>query len=217
MKRISIALIVFWLLGLNQVNPETNTLPTGFIIYTIRKDDTLSKIAPSEGWQLIRKVNRVDEYHLIPGKKILIPENLEEAKKFCPVPQSIADELERKIIFFLDIQYFGAYEKGKLSFWGPISSGRKNHETPEGEFYVLWKEKNYWSKKYKVPMRYSVCFSSEGYFFHKQALPGKPASRGCVRLLAEDAEKLFDFSKKGDPVTLTNEKEGFPKAVKGRQ
>jgi len=171
----------------------------GFKEYKIKKGDTLSKIAPREHWDIIEKFNRIDEAHLIIGKTIFIPSDLEKAKRFLPVPEAISDiTAERALVMYLDIQYFGAYEREKLVFWGPVSSGRKGYLTPSGNYEMLWKSKNYISKKYKMPMPYAVNFSPAGYFMHKQSLPGWPASHGCIRLRKTDAKKIFDWIKKGD-------------------
>lgn len=175
----------------------------GFKEYVIKKGDTLSKIAPPLYWGVIQRINRIDARHLIPEMKILIPEDFEKAKQFCPIPKIISNQNFKKILyFFLDVQYFGAYENGNLWLWGPISSGKKSSQTPWGEFRVLWKSKNYISKKYKMPMPYAVCISEKGYFFHQQSLPGRPASHGCIRLLKSDAEKLFYWIEKNDPVII---------------
>lgn len=206
MRKILIILIaiVFWLIGKGISYPEE--LIEGFKPYIIQKGDTLSKIAPAEHWDTIQRVNRIDERHLVPGKKILIPEDLNKTKKFCPVlePPKNSNSFKRALYFFLDAQYFGAYQNGKLWLWGPISSGKASSKTPQGNFRALWKKKNYISKKYKMPMPYAVSFSDKGYFFHQQSLPGRPASHGCIRLLRVDAEKLFYWVEKNDPVILIN-------------
>lgn len=178
----------------------------GFKEYKIKKGDTLSKIAPREHWDIIEKVNRIDARHLIIGKIILIPSDLEKAKEFLPVPENIPDiSAERVLVMYLDIQYFGAYEKGKLLFWGPVSSGRKGYLTPLGNYEMLWKCRNYFSKKYGVQMPYAVNFSPAGYFMHEQSLPGRPASHGCIRLRRADAKKIFKWIKKGDQIIVSNE------------
>ena len=179
----------------------------GFDIYYIKEKDTLSKIAPREHWDLIKKVNRIDEKHLRVGEKIFIIKDLEKAKNFCPVPPKPIHSGHSKILyFFLDIQYFAAYHSDKLFLWGPISSGKKGMESPVGHFKVLWKRKDYFSKKYQAPMPYAVNFSEKGYFFHQQSLPGKPASHGCIRLLKEDAEKLFYWVERNNPIVITRKK-----------
>ncbi len=176
----------------------------GFVPYFVKQGDVLSKIAPPKYWKIILKVNRIDEKHLIPGNVILIPSDFKKAFSFCPVPRKILNLSQKKrvVIFYLSKQYFGAYEYGKLLFWGPISSGKKGYETPIGNFIVNWKSKNYFSKKYKAPMPYAVNFSYKGLFFHEQSLLGKPSSHGCIRLLKADAKKLFYWVKKGDKVII---------------
>lgn len=180
----------------------------GFTPYLIKKGDTLSKISPKKYWDIIQRVNRIDEKHLIVGRRILVPEVSGEAVKFPPpVPEKIQSSgnngQKKALYFFLDIQYFAAYQNNELWLWGPISSGKKG-STPKGEFKVLWKRRYYVSRKYGMPMPYAVNFSEKGYFFHQQSLPGRPASHGCVRLLEVDAERLFNWIEKNNPVIVMN-------------
>lgn len=202
-------LTIFWFvilfllsgkLGWSEDGLENKDIPDGFVKYVVKPGDRLEKIAPREQWDLIKKVNRLDEKHLIVGQKILIPDDWEKAQKYCPVPMRW-NNADKVLAVFLDTQYFGAYENGQLLFWGPISSG-KNNSTPAGEFKVLWKSRYYVSKKYNARMDYAVNFSSEGYFLHQQSLPGKPASHGCVRLLKEDAQRIFEWLEKGDKIII---------------
>lgn len=179
-------------------------IPEGFIFHEVQAGDVFSKIAPPKHWDLIRRVNRIDNRHLILGKKILIPADWEKASKFLPVPEYLAEarKLKRAVYIFLDAQYFGAYENGQLVFWGPVSSGKKGYTTPKGTFEVLWKKKFYHSKKYDADMPFALNISNDGYFLHEKALPGRPASHGCVRLLRSDAKRLFDWAKRRDRVVL---------------
>ncbi len=205
MVRAVVAAVIFLLLGGTAFSEE---FIEGFALYEIKSKDSLQKIAPEEHWDIIKKVNRIDERHMRPGRKILIPVDLEKAQRFCPVPKSVPElaSEEKALICFLDIQYFGAYEKGELVFWGPISSGAKGRETPEGIFSATWKSQKYWSKKYDAPMPFAVNLSNTGFFLHAQAMPGKPASHGCIRLLMEDAKKLFAWVSIGDKVIITEAK-----------
>lgn len=203
MKRIVFFALtaVFFLCTLNI--SFTQDIPDGFALFRIKAGDTLGKIAPNSKaqWDLIRKINRIDEFHLPAGKEILIPADLEKARIFCPVPKDYGDPHDRTMVFFIGIQYFGAYEKGALVFWGPISSGTRGL-TPKGIFKVLWKSRYYHSKKYDAAMPFALNFSEKGYFVHQQALPGKPASHGCIRLLKEDARKVFNWAEKGDTIVI---------------
>ena len=179
-----------------------NTLPPGFMEYRVRPNDTLGHIAPRDHWELIMKVNRLDARHLPAGKKILVPDDLEAAQGFSPVPDKLPNGHGRAVRVFLGSQYFGAYEDEQLVFWGPISSGRDGFDTPAGNFSVGWKAKDYYSKKYEAEMPYAVNFSAAGYFLHAQSLPGRRASHGCIRLLESDAVRLFYWIKKGDRIEV---------------
>lgn len=178
--------------------------PEGFAWYRVRAGDTLSKIAPADHWEVIMRINKIDERHLPIGKTIFIPDNLEKAIQFLPLAADISEKhgANRLIRVSLEKQFFGAYENGKLIFWGPISSGRKEYETPAGNYKVLWKTKKYWSKKYGLPMPFAINISDYGIFIHHQSLSGKPASHGCIRLLREDAKKLFSWVNKNDLVII---------------
>lgn len=179
-------------------------IPEGFTTYKLRKGDFIGKIAPtSEQQNIIKKVNRIDERHFRPNKTIIVPTDLEKARKFVPVPEQVAEisQYARALMVFLDTQYSGAYENGTLVLWGPVCSG-KNGKTPKGTFHVLWKSKDYVSKKYDVKMPYAVNFSSAGFFFHEQSLTGRPSSHGCVRSLREDAAWVFGWIKKNDTVIV---------------
>ena len=116
--------------------------------YKIKRGDTLSKLVSPEQILLTKKINRVDERHLPVGKVLLIPTckelTLEDA---VPVPRRIKRR-SKCLIVFLKKQYFGAYSKGRLVYWGPISSGQKGRETPKGHFRALWRSKHYHSRKY---------------------------------------------------------------------
>ncbi len=177
-------------------------VPEGFEKYKVKPGDTLFKITPEKNWDLIKKVNRIDPQHLIIGKEILIPVDLEKAKNFCPVPQTIQETDKRLVVVFLDIQYFGAYEKGNLLFWGPVCSGRDGRRTPKGKFKIIWKAKKYTSKKYAAEMPFAMNIANWGLFLHEQSLTGKPSSHGCIRLLHEDAKRLYYWTQKGDRVFI---------------
>lgn len=202
MKKAFFALTtIFFLCTLNILSAQD--IPDGFVPYLVKAGDTLGKIAPNSKaqWDLIRKINRIDEFHLPVGEEILIPADLEKARIFCPVPENYGDPCGRTLVFFIGIQYFGVYEKGALAFWGPVSSGARG-STPKGIFQVMWKSRYYYSKKYEAAMPFAINFSSAGYFLHQQALPGKPASHGCIRLLKEDARKVFNWAEKDDVIII---------------
>lgn len=180
-------------------------IPEGFVTQKLKKGESLARLCGEDSvcQTIFMKVNRVDKRHFPVGKTVLLPVDLAKAVQYAPIPELLTDSRgEREIRVYLNSQYFGAYEKGKLVFWGPVSTGRKTYATPPGRFFVNYKQRHKRSIKYdNAPMPFSINFYG-GYFMHQQSLPGYPASHGCVRLLMTDAERLFNWVKLRDPVTV---------------
>ncbi|MBM3161918.1 MAG: L,D-transpeptidase [Chlorobi bacterium] len=191
----------------SQSSAAANRVPEGFVSRKLEMGQSLSKLCAEDSLcqVLFMKVNRIDRRHIPAGKTVLLPVNTELASQYVPVPEQLTDSRgEREIRVFLSRQYFGAYQWGKLVFWGPISSGRKSYSTPPGKFFVNYKQRHKRSIKYdNAPMPYSINYYG-GYFMHQQSLPGYPASHGCVRLLMTDAEKLFNWVRVRDAVTVVH-------------
>jgi hypothetical protein len=80
----------------------------------------------------------------------------------------------------------------------PVSSGQTDYETPVGIYAVLQKEAEHYSNVYddaSMPHMHRITWS--GVALHGGALPGYPASHGCVRLPYKFAQRLFDLTKVG--------------------
>ena len=80
----------------------------------------------------------------------------------------------------------------------PISSGQTGLETPVGVFSILQKEAEHYSNRYddaSMPFMERITWS--GIALHAGALPGHPASHGCIRLPYGFAERLFGLTKLG--------------------
>jgi len=75
-----------------------------------------------------------------------------------------------------------------------VSTGKKGHRTPTGEYKPTRMHKKYYSHKYyNSPMPNSIFFNG-GIAVHgtyETARLGKPASHGCVRMAPRDAATLF--------------------------
>src|SRR6516165_5662952 len=95
--------------------------------------------------------------------------------------------------------------------WGKIlrasfSTGQTGYETPVGIYSVLQKEAEHYSNLYddaSMPFMQRITWS--GIALHAGALPGYPASHGCIRLPHGFSKKLFGMTKPGARVIVSRE------------
>jgi lipoprotein-anchoring transpeptidase ErfK/SrfK len=86
----------------------------------------------------------------------------------------------------------------------PVSTGRPGHETPVGRFPILQKQVHHRSNRYSnAPMPYMQRLTGYGIALHGGALPGYPASHGCIRLPHAFARRLYGMTGPGTRVTVT--------------
>jgi lipoprotein-anchoring transpeptidase ErfK/SrfK len=114
----------------------------------------------------------------------------------------------------------------------PISSGKRGHSTPTGNFSVLEKDPDHRSSIYGdyvdssgrvvragisakidsapsgthyvgAPMTWFMRLTGEGVGMHIGILPGYPASHGCIRMPSDGAKLFYDHVKVGTPVEVT--------------
>ncbi len=114
---------------------------------------------------------------------------------------------------------------------GPVSSGRRGHETPRGHFNVMEKDPNHHSSLYGdfvdssgrtvrggvsarsdsapsgthfsgAAMKWFLRLTGEGVGMHIGILPGYPASHGCIRESVDGAKLFYDHAKVGTSVDV---------------
>ena len=88
--------------------------------------------------------------------------------------------------------------KGAPVHTWPVSSGRKSYRTLTGRYRVQRMVRTYRSRKYKLPMPYSL-FYRGGYAIHgtdATTMLGRPASHGCVHLSLSNARTWFRMVQK---------------------
>jgi lipoprotein-anchoring transpeptidase ErfK/SrfK len=114
---------------------------------------------------------------------------------------------------------------------GPISSGKRGHESPRGHLRVLEKDPNHHSSLYGdfvdasgrvvragvsarvdsapsgthfagAPMRWFLRLTEDGVGMHVGILPGYPASHGCIRESVDGAKLFYDLAKVGTSVDV---------------
>ena len=93
-----------------------------------------------------------------------------------------------------------AYEKGQKLFSFSILSGDDETPTPPGAYVVKVKDANYYSRKYKQPMSYSIFIDYKAKrAIHEGAVPdlseiGKWATHGCIHVEQPYIKRLFDWA-----------------------
>jgi hypothetical protein len=147
---------------------------------------------------VIEKLNRRDFDHLLRLPTIVVPDVFpDDELSLSPLPRvwSWAASLPKAIVVHQPSQVFGAYESGRLVRWGPVSSGRKDRPTPPGVYHLTWKARSRRSTDNADWLLnwYFNFINERGVSFHEFELPGYPASHACVRLLARDAQWLYDW------------------------
>jgi lipoprotein-anchoring transpeptidase ErfK/SrfK len=86
----------------------------------------------------------------------------------------------------------------------PVSTGTKSHPTPMGVFSIIQKHKMHHSNIYSgAPMPFMQRITWSGVAMHAGALPGYPASHGCIRLPMAFAAKMWNWTKMGARVIVT--------------
>jgi len=116
------------------------------------------------------------------------------------VPASAGPE---RVVISLSDQLAFVYRGSSLMAVAAVSSGKSTKPTPTGIFSVLNKKTMHHSRKYdNAPMPYSQFIDQYGIALHAGHNPGHPASRGCVRLPASFAKKLFTVTSVGTPVYI---------------
>jgi lipoprotein-anchoring transpeptidase ErfK/SrfK len=113
----------------------------------------------------------------------------------------------------------------------PISSGKRGHGTPSGQFSVMEKDPDHRSNLYGdfvdssgrvvragisakidsapsgthyvgAPMKWFMRLTGGGVGMHVGILPGYPASHGCIRMPSDGAKLFYDNVRIGTPVAV---------------
>ena len=106
----------------------------------------------------------------------------------------------------LNKQRVSIYAGGNKVLQAPVSTGQKGYETPAGIYSVIEKNREHYSNLYDdAAMPFMQRLTWSGIALHAGALPGYPASHGCIRMPHEFAEQLFDLSKMGMRVVVVRD------------
>jgi lipoprotein-anchoring transpeptidase ErfK/SrfK len=129
---------------------------------------------------------------------------------FLWVPER-APEGAVELVVSIEEQKAYVFRAGKLIGVTTVSTGKRGHSTPTGSFTILQKNRRHFSNLYNnAPMPNMQRLTWGGIALHAGALPGYPASHGCVRLPMEFSRILFGATKMGGEVHIVS---GSPAAA----
>ena len=112
----------------------------------------------------------------------------------------------RLALIALAQQRVSIYDDSGKILEAPVSTGATGHETPAGIYTILQKEEEHHSNLYDdASMPYMERLTWTGISMHAGALPGYPASHGCVRLSYAFAQQLYQLTERGMRVVIVRE------------
>ena len=189
-------------------NPVVKTEPKvfrksiGYSLDTLKtrnEIDSLMKAYSDDQLKTILAINRIESNRLRPEHPIIIPDCASaEFNAYSPFPETMNSLqcIPKTVLISQRVQAFGLYEHGELVKWGPVSTGKNSTRTPNGLNYGNYKAKRKISTvddSWVLPYYFNF-MNFEGVGVHQYALPGYPASHGCVRLYMDDAKYIFDWA-----------------------
>ena len=127
------------------------------------------------------------------------------------VPAAGADPLKEssKVIWINQLKQTGAaYENGRKLFEFPVLTGDDETTTPPGVYVIREKVEDYFSRKYRVPMPYSLFFDlKHRRAIHEGEVPPPPlrreyATHGCVHVESPYIERLFEWAEEGRTIVV---------------
>lgn len=108
------------------------------------------------------------------------------------------------IAISIEHQTLKLYDQNGLFAESPVSTGMRGHSTPMGVFSVIQKNKYHRSNIYSgAPMPYMQRITWSGIALHAGALPGYPASHGCIRMPMNFAMRMWGWTRMGARVVIT--------------
>jgi lipoprotein-anchoring transpeptidase ErfK/SrfK len=194
-------------------------IPPGEAIYTLcRKVPSLNArflearaaIGTFNGLNPFYKLTREEEAFSINVPTLKIPLDFTVKAEIFP---QYDEKLARQAKFLLvDVgkEHLALYQHGQLTNVYPISPGAlgglQRSTTPLRSFTVQRKIVDAYSAKYDDAWMPFALHVGGPYYIHGGVLPGRPDSKGCIRLFIEHARELFDLVEVGTPGRIVNSK-----------
>jgi lipoprotein-anchoring transpeptidase ErfK/SrfK len=141
-----------------------------------------------------------------PKHKPVEPKQAEKNEHPTKGPYQIVVEIGKQRIFL--------YGADGLIRESRVSTGMRGHSTPTGVFSVIEKDYYHRSNIYSgAPMPLMQRITWSGVALHEGALPGYPASHGCIRLTGEFAKFLWNTTKVGARVIIVHNETAPPAPI----
>jgi peptidoglycan hydrolase-like protein with peptidoglycan-binding domain len=111
-----------------------------------------------------------------------------------------------QIVVSKDLQELKVYDGGVIVATSRVSTGKAGHSTPTGIFSILEKKRSHFSNIYdSAPMPFMQRLTWSGIALHaSNSVPSYPASHGCVRLPNDFARTLFNVTRRGGHVLISD-------------
>ena len=111
-----------------------------------------------------------------------------------------------QIVVSKDLQQLKIYDGGTVVATSRVSTGKAGHSTPTGIFSILEKKRSHFSNIYdNAPMPFMQRLTWSGIALHaSNSVPSYPASHGCVRLPNDFAKRLYNLTRRGGHVIISD-------------
>lgn len=122
-----------------------------------------------------------------------------------PPKRTVNDVLNTGIVIVVSkaSQEMHVFNRGNLWKTSKVSTGRRGNETPSGVFAILQKREEHYSNLYDdAPMPFMQRLTWDGIALHAGAVPGYPASHGCVRMPRAFASELYEKTNYGTTAVI---------------
>lgn len=97
-----------------------------------------------------------------------------------------------RVVISLSSQTATLFKNAEQIDYSRVSTGRKSHRTPTGQYVVTHKHRHHKSSIYdSAPMPYFMRLSCGAFGTHSGNCPGYPASHGCIRMPSAKARAFF--------------------------
>jgi hypothetical protein len=102
----------------------------------------------------------------------------------------------------LNLQLLSVFRDGHEIGSAVILFGTDGKATPTGNFSILEKDADHYSRSYDAPMPYMLRLTNDGVAIHGSNVREGWATHGCIGIPLEFAKLLFAAMKRGDPVVI---------------